>query len=248
MSSDDRRHDILEQLLAHGTVQSTDIERRHKVSRMTVHRDLDALVAEGWAARVRGGITVSGDPSFESDYRFRAMQSLPEKARMAEAASALVKDGMTVGLGYGSTVATVVPHLAQRSGVTVVTGSLPIIEAVAQIPQINLVVVGGTLIRRFAGLFGPSAEDAYKTLSLDLCILSSAAATLPDVFHPDERVVAAKRGLLKAANKSVLMMGHSKLNGRALHRLCGLDEIDTLITDAPLSDQAPIEETQIIVA
>ena len=74
-----------------------------------------------------------------------------EKQRAAEAAAALVQDGMTVGLGTGSTAAYLLPPLAARKLDIRCVATSPATSQAAQALGIQVV--------SFAGLEGPSRLD-----------------------------------------------------------------------------------------
>jgi hypothetical protein len=55
LSAIDRQNQIIELLAEHGSVQVDDLVKALRVSKMTVHRDLDALEADGRLRKVHGG-------------------------------------------------------------------------------------------------------------------------------------------------------------------------------------------------
>ena len=57
----ERRDYILDQLQKTGRVRVTELSQVLGVSRMTIHRDLDALVADGLAEKVFGGAVLAGE-------------------------------------------------------------------------------------------------------------------------------------------------------------------------------------------
>ncbi|WP_157973708.1 DeoR/GlpR family DNA-binding transcription regulator, partial [Tropicimonas sp. IMCC34043] len=189
MKAKERRQSILELLVDRGSVQVDELLARYQVSRMTLHRDLEELVDEGWAARIRGGITVVSDTQFESDFRFRQHVNVAEKTRIAKAAARMVSDGQAISLGFGSTVAQMLPSISKRSELTVATASMPILQGLANLRNIELLVVGGQYIQRFDGFFGRRAELGFADFMVDICFLSTSALKFPDVYHQDERVV-----------------------------------------------------------
>lgn len=214
-----------------------ELVARYGVSRMTVHRDLDSLVAEGWATRIRGGITVVSATLFESDYRFRQHLNLPAKQRIAAAATALVEDGEAIALGYGTTVAHMLPGLRKVSDLTIATSSLPCIKALSEDRQIELLAIGGKYIAHFEGFFGRLTELSYGELMLDACFISTSALTFPTLYHQDEQVVQVKRTMLAAARRKYLLMDHDKIGQSALYQMGSISLFDTLITDRPLAPE-----------
>src|SRR5664280_1900007 len=64
--------------------------------RMTVHRDLDMLEAEGVLRKVRGGATALRSSLFESDFPYRLTASVAAKEAIGRAAARFVEGGQAV--------------------------------------------------------------------------------------------------------------------------------------------------------
>src|SRR5512145_2673749 len=106
----ERREQILQLLRDDGRIVAADLPDRLGVSLDTVRRDLDELAAAGSLRRVRGGAL----PPSPSSPRFvdRTDEDVAEKRAIADAAIAkLVKPGMLIALGGGTTVREVAPRL-----------------------------------------------------------------------------------------------------------------------------------------
>ena len=74
--------------------------------------------------------------------------------------------------------------------------------------------------------------EQIAEIRADALFMSSSAISTTDVFHQEERIVALKRAMVKAATKRYLLVDHSKLGRVALHKIVSLDEFDLIITDA----------------
>ena len=77
----ERREYILEQLQKTGRVRVTALSEELGVSRMTVHRDLDALVAEGLVEKVFGGAVLPGGTTLVTRKAHCAMCGRPVNDR-----------------------------------------------------------------------------------------------------------------------------------------------------------------------
>ena len=78
--------------------------------------------------KIRGGATVESGTQFESDFRIRARQDVGAKARMAQAAAALVEPGMTVLINDGSMAAVLAETLLDRRPLTVITNNAAVLD------------------------------------------------------------------------------------------------------------------------
>jgi DeoR/GlpR family transcriptional regulator of sugar metabolism len=100
-----------------GRIRVADLAVELGVSEMTIRRDLDLLVDEGIAARVRGGAVAVGPQGFEERFR----QHARAKARIAEKLLDLVGAGGAIGIDASSTMQRLAARLGGARDVTVLT-------------------------------------------------------------------------------------------------------------------------------
>ncbi|TJZ91816.1 DeoR/GlpR transcriptional regulator [Paracoccus gahaiensis] len=247
MKREERRQAIMDQLVAARAVDLDDLALRFAVSRMTIHRDLDDLEQAGLLRKVRGGATIEAGTQFESDFRIRELQDGEAKARMARAALDLVEPGMTVMVNDGSMAALLGARLTDRAPLTVITNNAAVIDRLKDAPRVTLIALGGIYSAKFNGFFGMVTEDALAGLRADLAFISTPAVAGLQAFHMDDDAVRAKRAMMQAAEKSVLLVNHARFGRSALHMLADLTEFDAIITDAPPApeDRAAIDRAGI---
>ncbi|MBW7056993.1 DeoR/GlpR family DNA-binding transcription regulator [Paracoccus bogoriensis] len=233
MKREERRQAIMDLLVADRAVDLDALATRFEVSRMTIHRDLDDLAQAGLLRKVRGGATIEAGTQFESDFRIRELQDREAKARMAEAAMALVEPGMTVMVNDGSMAALLGARLAGRAPLTVITNNFAVIERLKDAPGVTLIALGGIYNARFNGFFGVVTESALAGLRADLAFVSTPAVAGLQAFHMDEDAVRTKRAMMRAAGASVLLVNHRRFGRSALHLLADLADFDVIVTDAP---------------
>ncbi len=58
------------------------------------------------------------------------------------------------------------------------------------------------------------------------------------VMQPDVVLVAAERRLIDRADEVILLVDSSKFNASSGAIVCGLDEVDTIVTDAGIDKSA----------
>ncbi|MDO5641472.1 MAG: DeoR/GlpR family DNA-binding transcription regulator [Paracoccus sp. (in: a-proteobacteria)] len=237
MKREERRQAIIDLLIADRAVDLDDLAGRFAVSKMTVHRDLDDLEQAGLLRKIRGGATIEAGTRFESDFRIRALQDAPAKARMVQAARALIEPGMTVMINDGSTAALLGSGIADLAPLTVITHNAAAIAALKDQPRVTLIAPGGQFDPRYNGFFGLVTEESLSRLRADLAFISAPAIDGLTAFHMDETVLRAKRAMMDASARSCLLVHHRCFGRRALHAMADLGEFDALITDAPPSPQ-----------
>lgn len=235
---EDRQQAIMDLLVDRREVDLDDLAERFAVSKMTIHRDLDDLEAEGLLRKMRGGATIEAGTQFESDFRFRARQEGAAKARMARAALALVEPGMTLMVNDGSMAAVLGGMLPEKRPLTVITNNAAIIDALKLESGITLIALGGIYSPKFNGYFGVVTEESLSRLRADIAFISTPAVSGVRAFHMDDNVVRAKRAMLASADRAVLLVNYQRFGRTALHVLAELSDFETIITDAPPAPEA----------
>jgi DeoR/GlpR family transcriptional regulator of sugar metabolism len=230
-----RRQCIINELMERGSVLVEDLAVALRVSRMTIHRDLDALEAEGIVFKVRGGATIQSNTLFESDFRYRAGLALDEKRLLAEAAAELIEPSQAIIIDGGTTTQALVPLLAQRRPLTVITNSLGITDELADVSGITLIGLGGVYSRHYNGFAGMFTEQILSNLRASLLFMSTAAVSGRLAYHQDPQVTQTKRAMLAAAERSFLLVDHTKFEKTALTVLADLAAFELVITSAALS-------------
>ncbi|MEW6232745.1 MAG: DeoR/GlpR family DNA-binding transcription regulator, partial [Chloroflexota bacterium] len=117
---EERRQKILQLIETQGSVDVSDLCTRFGVSEMTIRRDLADLQSKGLLRRVRGGAVNARGRSYEPPFLIRAMKHRAEKARIGQAAAALIGDGDSVALDVGTTTLEIARHLEGRQNLTIV--------------------------------------------------------------------------------------------------------------------------------
>ena len=201
------------------------------VSRMTIHRDLDELQRRSVLRKVRGGASAHRSAQFESDLPFRSKSAMAEKKAIAKAAATLASEGDVLIIDDSTTAFEVLPHIVGTVPVTIITNFLPVIQEVGGRPDVNLIALGGEYVPRYGAFLGLVCEKALSELYADVLFASTSALRELDVYHQDQRVVSSKRAMMRAAQKRVLMLDHTKVGQGALHRLGSVAEFTHVVVD-----------------
>lgn len=232
MRRSERLSEILGILAVDGAVDVTALAQGLGVSEATVRRDLQLLEEQRMLARTHGG-AVANDVMYELPLRYKAARHQPEKTRIAREAARRVTDGAVVGLTGGTTTTEVARAMLDRAGLTVVTNALNIAGELAIRSDLKLVVTGGTARPESYELVGPLAERALEEMHLDVAIVGADGVALDGGLTTHHEVEAhTNRVLLERARLVVAVADSSKLGLVAFARICPLDAVDELITDA----------------
>ncbi len=231
-----RREQILAFVRSRDFVRVSDLSARFRVSEVTVRGDLDVLAERGQIRRIRGGAMPALLPRPERPFEEVQSSRAAEKAVIGRMAASLISPGETVILDVGTTTTAVARALLMRADlhdVVIFTNALNIaLELEAAIPRFTVVVTGGTLRPMQHSLVDPLGGlmiERIKAHTLFLgCNGIDPNGGITNINLPEAEV---KRNMLKAARRRIVVADGSKVGAVELAYLCGIDEIDLLITD-----------------
>jgi DeoR/GlpR family transcriptional regulator of sugar metabolism len=155
-----------------------------------------------------------------------------EKEKIGRATSAIVKDGETIFLGSGTTVLEVARNLAERN-LTVITNSLPVINLLAERPNITLIALGGSLRASELSFIGHITEQSLAELRADRVIIGTRAISveqgLTNDYLPE---TLTDRAILNIGREIVTVADHTKCGLVSTVFLAPLSAMHTLVTDS----------------
>jgi DeoR/GlpR family transcriptional regulator of sugar metabolism len=217
------------------------------VSQSTIRRDIEGLVQRGLVRRTHGGVIWLGDRDRAGGggggggggvgpYIFdqRLEENLDAKRRIARAAAALALPGQTILIDGGTTTYYLAQALVGRS-LQLITNSLPIAQLFLNDEKVELILTGGLLYPRYGVFLGPGAESMLSTIHAKVLFLSVGGIHEGQLYNQNLLLVQAEKRMMEQAQQVVLLADHAKFGQQALVRLCKLNEIDVVVSDAALS-------------
>jgi DeoR family transcriptional regulator, ulaG and ulaABCDEF operon transcriptional repressor len=247
MHVNEREALIFTLLRERGFVSFRELEKRINVSPATIRRDLERLAHDGKLVRVRGGIKslssatplpnalasalhLAGVPFHENIARNRA-----EKEAIGTAAAAMCSPGEGVMIDGGSTTLQMCPHLAGLN-LQVLTNSLHIVSALINQPGTRILVPSGAVFPEQNIILSVFGDDGMPRFHAPKLFMGAAAIGPAGLMQADVVLVAGERRLIERADEIIVLVDASKFDGPSGNVVCGLEEIDAIITDDRISD------------
>lgn len=201
------------------------------VSSSTVRRDLTVLEAAGTVRRTHGGARIINPRSDEYVFSTRDTRQVTEKEAIGRACAELIQPNQTVIIDAGTTTYHAARYLENKR-LQIITNSLPVANLFASSGQIEVVVAGGVIYPRLGVLVGPLAVETFSKVHADVAIMSSSGITLEGLTNSHALLIEIQRAMIKAAQKVIFVFDHTKLGRASITPLCGLEDIDTIVTDS----------------
>jgi DeoR/GlpR family transcriptional regulator of sugar metabolism len=231
-SPDLRREAVRRRVAELGYARVDQLAEEFGVSIMTVHRDLDELEARGFLRKVRGGATSAPMRTFHGDLAHRMRAQVREKELMAEYVMRTeVEPGQVIAFDDSTTTLAVARLLPRRAPLTVVTHFLPVIRALADHPNIEIIGLGGRYVPSYDSFLGQATAEAAAQLQTDVLFMSTTAVIDGMCYIQSQDTVVTRRVLINRAGRTVALLDHTKFARRALHRLVDLAELDRVVVD-----------------
>jgi DeoR family transcriptional regulator of aga operon len=234
-SAGERREQMLAAIQEHHFLHVGELSRRFGISEVTVRTDLDALASRGEVHRIRGGAIRRALREPERPFEEVETSFAAEKLAIARAAAELVRDGEALLIDVGTTTAAAARALAARtdlSNVVVFTNGLKTaLELEAGYPRLSVVLLGGTLRPLQHSLVDPLATLILDRITVQTLLLGcngvDAEGGVTNINLPEAEV---KKRMITVAGRRVVLADGSKIGTVGLVRLCGIEDVDLVIT------------------
>lgn len=217
----------------------------------TVRRDLTLLEGTGTLKRTHGGARVLTPPSDEFVFSARDTHRLAEKEAIGKTCAALIQPNQSVIVDAGTTTFHVARYLEEKTP-HIITNSLPVANLFAGSSRLEVVVSGGVIYPRLGVLVGPLAVEAFSKIHADVAIMSGGGLALEGISNSHGLLIDIQRAMINAAQKVIFCFDHTKFGRQSVLALCGLECIDTIVTDsaAPIEliEQLRAREIEVVVA
>lgn len=238
ISTTERRHEIIQLTIAQGKVDVVELADRFAVSEVTVRSDLNVLGDRGLLIRTRGGAVASTRILQELSVPEKAAERLAIKRKIAQVAREFVDEGDALILDSGTTTAEIARCLTGIERLMVMTNGLNVAQNLAAIETVEVLMTGGKLRRKSLSFFGGHAEESLARYNFDTLFLGVDGFDLnAGITTHFEYEAMLNRKMCRSAKQIIAVTDSSKFNRSGVHRICGPDEIDVLITDTGIPDK-----------
>lgn len=233
----ERRERLLQFVEDRRRVSIAQICEAFGVSPATARRDLEALAEAGEVRRVHGGALALKSAPPEPPVALRTSAQADEKRRIGRAAAELIEDGDTIFLSSGTTVLEVARSLRGHSNLTVVTNSLLVMNALADVPTITIIGLGGMLRSTELSFIGHLTEQALSDLRVQKVVMGVRGVDLQTGITNDYLPeTQTDRAILSICREVILVADHTKCERVSSVFLAPISVVDTLVTDSKTPD------------
>lgn len=245
-----RKQYILDEIKRSGFVTVTDLAEKLKVTEVTIRTDLRVLQKEGKIDRTHGGATLSTRSVVDMNEDIKAQINVEKKEAIANAAARLVDRDDTILVASGSTMVAFAEKIESQGQLTVVTPSIRISMKLLAKQNIGIMQLGGMI---YPNTLSTRDDYAIQGLANVHCNKLFFGAEGFDMFGGitcatlEEAKLTQK--MIAAASQTILLADSTKFGRHGFGKICGLEDIDILVTDSGLKKEVreKIEDLGITV-
>lgn len=237
MKSISERHlYIKEQLYKNGFVTVQDLAEQLDVTGATIRRDLRIMEKDKLLRRNHGGASLMHDKLIELSLKDRNMENPQEKEKIARVAASLLTENDSLAVTSGSTIEAFVRHLQLKGPFKVVTPSIKLGVVLCENQNVDLRILGGRVNHN-----SMSTRDEYTIQGLNNVRCSklffgcggfSVEDGVTSAIFEEARLTEA---MMNVCQQRILLADSSKIGKCGFGRICRMDEIDILVTDAGIN-------------
>nr|WP_320144099.1 DeoR/GlpR family DNA-binding transcription regulator [uncultured Cohaesibacter sp.] len=237
----ERREQLIQWFQTNVSGTNQELARKFNISVSTVRRDLDSLAAEGIVRRTHGGaVRIRSRTNFEPSTDLARRTAVEEKNSIVRHTCKMIEPKQSIIIDSGAVIAHMLAEeiAANAIPLTVITNDLYVATTLAYKEQIKLIVPGGTCRFGSYGLLGEPGLEFLDDIRCDCFFMSAQALDIECASETLLDVMLMKRAMIKAAERTVLMLDSSRFFDRAIYRTVPIETFDTIITDEGLAAEA----------
>ena len=246
---EERQHRIIELFKKKGRFTVKELSRVFSISGATIRSDLKELAAQGKLIRTHGGAMYNQ----ESDAGFPFYSGKNRRKRVKEQigreAAKLISEGEVIFIDASTTASAMLPFLAEKEEITVITNSLETAYKLAQLPNLQVISLGGRL-RRESLSFVDARIDPLIPESIGKAFMGAQGFSLDQGLtdvNPSE--ITVKRSIAQRSRAIIGLVDSSKWDKVSYGTFVPTGRIHTIISDqnAPENMVAETEKRGIKV-
>ncbi|WP_432708787.1 DeoR/GlpR family DNA-binding transcription regulator [Pedobacter sp.] len=231
------RHDlIMRQINLHNRVLTSDLVTLLNVSEDTIRRDLQELSEDKRLIKVHGGALST---SYQSSFDDVNVYARDAKRCIANKAIALIKDGMVILTGGGTTLIELAKLLPADLSATFITVSPYVAIELAKYEKLEVILIGGLFSKNSQVTYGSHVINQLAEINADLCLIGTSAVHPSDgLTDTDWEINQLKKKMLSSSKQAAILCISEKLNTTQRLKVASLENFNFLITELDASHRA----------
>jgi DeoR/GlpR family transcriptional regulator of sugar metabolism len=235
MLIEERHRRILEALQENPQITVRQLSEMLCFSEPTIRRDFTELHKKGLITKYYGGAILNKRAADgEIPFAMRENEKSSGKALIGKRAAGLLRDGAVIMLDGSTSAYHLVPYLAKKKDLIVVTSGAKTALALAE-ANIRTFSTGGQMITNSFSYVGESAESFVRKINADILFFSCHGLT--EDGRMTERIIEEanlRRVMFGSCKKKILLCDSSKFGRNCFYNMGSVSELDGIIAETAL--------------
>ena len=237
MTKNERHSAIMNLLMKNGSIAVTELSDALKVSSVTIRKDLTELEKQKKLYRNHGKAMLIDPYMSNRSVNEKEKLFINEKQAIARLGASIVNDKESIIIASGSSVTALARELVTKDQLTVISASMTVSEILCQNDKFDIIQLGGFLRQSSLTVVGKYAEMCLADFACSKLFLGVDGIDI-DFGLTTTNLMEAQlnRVMMNAAAKTIVLADSSKFGKRGFSRICGIEDVDHIITDRNIPD------------
>ncbi len=246
----ERRKFILDNIFQNGFVRVADLADALQVTQTTIRKDLTFLEGQGLLYRAYGSALPTTAQVMDISLNTKKLINFKKKQKIAAKAISMLQENDSIIMGAGSTLEVMAELLKPKGRLNVVTPAVNVSMALGDMSGVSVMQLGGILYGNSLCVIGSETKNQLKNLHCSKMFFGV------DGIDPEFGVTCATmeeaellNQMTKISGTVIVLADSSKIGYKGFGGICGCEDLNILITDSGISDEArkAIEKTGVRV-
>ena len=137
-------------------------------------------------------------------------------------------------------------QIKPTQGLTVLTASLNAALIVSELRDVDVIQLGGVVRKSSSSIIGPIGEKMLSEFTCSKLFLGVDGIDLEFGLTTTNSMEASiNKAMIRAAQKIIVLADSSKFGKKGFGRICGLEEVDQIITDNLINEDYKEKFTEL---
>lgn len=236
MSSIERHQKIIETIHSKGYETVNSLCKLLRVSAVTVRKDLALLEKNNKLYRTHGGASSTNPFTVDRPINEKENLQIEEKKAIAAKAAEYIESNDSIIIASGTTMLALAREITPGQKLTVITSAIQVAEELVKHSNIDIMQLGGLVRQSSSSVVGSYAENILKDFFCTKLYLGVDGIDFELGLTTSNSMEAQlNKCMMQVVQKVIVLADHTKFGKRGFSRICGLDEIDEIITNKNVS-------------
>ena len=207
-----------------------------KVSAVTVRKDLKLLEKSNKLFRTHGGASNTNPFTIDRNVNEKENLQIEEKKSIAKKAANYVTPNDSIIIASGTTMLALAREIIPKQKLIVITSALQVASELSRHPDVDILQLGGLIRQSSSSVVGSYAENILKDFFCTKLFLGVDGIDFEfGITTSNSMEAQLNKSMIRVVQKVIVLADHTKFGKRGFSRICGLDEVDEIITDKNVS-------------